>query len=191
VPSGGLPLNVGIVVENVGTTLAVWDAVVNGRPLTERVTTVTGAPVAKPGNVRARLGTTYADLVAFRGGTTGPVAKIVSGGPMMGFAQPDLGCSSTKTTSGLLLLGPESVHAYESTPCIGCGRCVRVCPMNLMPNELSQFLEAEDYETAEAYSVMDCIECGCCAFACPAHRPLVQHMRLGKAQVMLKRRQKK
>jgi electron transport complex protein RnfC len=188
VPAGGLPLTVGIVVENVGTTLAVWDAVVNGRPLTERVTTVTGGPVAKPGNVLARLGTTTADMVEFCGGTSGAVAKIISGGPMMGFAQADMSGPTTKTTSGLLLLGPQSVHAYESMPCISCGRCVGVCPMNLMPNELSQFLEAEDYETAEEYNVMDCIECGCCSFECPAHRPLVQHMRRGKAQVMLNRR---
>lgn len=188
VPAGGLPLNVGIVVENVGTTLAVWDAVVNGQPLTERVTTVTGGPVATPGNVLARLGTTTADMVNFCGGTSGPVAKIISGGPMMGFAQADMSGPTTKTTSGLLLLGPEAVHTYESMPCISCGRCVGVCPMNLMPNELSQFLEAEDYETAEEYNVMDCIECGCCAFECPAHRPLVQHMRRGKAQVMLNRR---
>ncbi|MBT3296722.1 MAG: electron transport complex subunit RsxC [Verrucomicrobia bacterium] len=188
VPCGGLPLNVGIVVENVGTTLAVWEAVVNGLPLTERVTTVTGGPIATPGNVKARLGTSYADLVEFCGGTSGTISKIISGGPMMGFAQPDLACGTTKTTSGLLLLGPDAVQAYESMPCISCGRCVGVCPMKLMPNELSQFLEAEDYETAEAYNVMDCIECGCCAFECPAHRPLVQHMRRGKAQVMLIRR---
>ncbi|NQU38748.1 MAG: electron transport complex subunit RsxC [Lentisphaerae bacterium] len=188
VPAGGLPLSVGVVVENVGTTLAVWDAVVNGRPLTERVTTVTGGSIVQPANVRARLGTTYADLVAFCGGTTGPVAKIISGGPMMGFAQADTSVATTKTTSGLLLLGPDAVHAYESQPCVSCGRCVGVCPMNLMPNELSQFLEAEDYEAAEAYNVMDCMECGCCAFECPAHRPLVQHMRRGKAQVMLNRR---
>jgi len=191
VPSGGLPMDVGCVVENVGTTLAVWDAVVNGRPLTERVTTVTGTPVSKPGNVLARLGTSYQDLVDFRGGTEAPLAKVISGGPMMGFAQDSLEVTTTKTTSGLLLLPPSRVSTFASMPCISCGRCVAACPMYLMPAELSQMLEAEDYETAEELSVLDCIECGCCAFDCPSHRPLVQHMRRGKAQVMLKRRQEK
>ncbi len=191
VPTGGLPMDVGCVVENVGTTLAVWDAVVNGKPLTERVTTVTGDPVAEPGNVLARLGTSYADLVAFCGGTNGDVAKVVSGGPMMGFAQSTFDIATTKTTSGLLLLPPTRVSHFESMPCISCGRCVEACPMYLVPSELSQMLEAEDYETAEELNIVDCIECGCCAFACPAHRPLVQHMRQGKAKVMLKRRQEK
>jgi Na+-translocating ferredoxin:NAD+ oxidoreductase subunit C len=191
VPAGGLPMNVGCVVENVGTTLAVWDAVVNGRPLTDRVTTVTGHPVAEPGNVLARLGTSYADLVAFCGGTNGDVAKVISGGPMMGFAQSALDITTTKTTSGLLLLSPAAVSRFLSMPCISCGRCVDACPMYLVPSELSQMLEAEDYETAEELSIMDCIECGCCAFACPAHRPLVQHMRQGKSRVMLRRRQEK
>jgi electron transport complex protein RnfC len=184
VPSGGLPMDVGAVVENVGTTLAVWDAVVNGKPLTERLTTVTGMPISKPGNIMNRLGTSYADLIEFCGGTTGDVAKVISGGPMMGFAQSSLDISTTKTTSGLLLLPPELVKNYESTPCISCGRCVDGCPMYLMPSELSQMLEAEDYEAARELNVMDCIECGCCAFQCPAHRPLVQHMRQGKGRVM-------
>ena len=188
VPAGGLPLDIGCVVENVGTTLAIREAVINGRPLTERVTTVTGLPVRNPGNVLARLGTSYATLLEFCGGTTGPVAKVISGGPMMGFAQADMACTTSKTTSGLLFLPPGAVSQFASMPCISCGRCLDACPMNLMPNELSQFLEAEDYDSAEAYNVMDCIECGCCAFECPAHRPLVQHMKSGKAFVMAKRR---
>ena len=191
VPSGGLPMDVGTVVGNVGTALAVWDAVVNGRPLIERVTTVTGMPVGKPGNVLARIGTSYADLVEFCGGTTSVPARVVSGGPMMGFAQSSLDITTTKTTSGILLLPPSSVSQFSSMPCISCGRCVDACPTYLMPAELSQMLEAEEYETAEEYNVLDCIECGCCAFVCPAHRPLVQHIRQGKAKVALKRRQEK
>lgn len=191
VPSGGLPMDVSAVVENVGTTLAVWDAVVNGRPLTERVTTVTGYPVREPGNVMARIGTLYSDMIQFCGGTTEEPGKVISGGPMMGIAQHNLEASTTKTTSGLLLLSKKEVIGYESTPCISCGRCVQGCPMNLMPCELSQMLEAEDYDAAEKYCVLDCIECGCCAFQCPAHRPLVQHMRQGKAYVMQKRRNAK
>jgi len=191
VPSGGLPMDVGCVVENVGTTMAVWDAVVNGRPLIERVTTVTGIPVAEPRNVRSRFGTSYADLLSFAGGMRSDAAKVISGGPMMGLAQAGLDVTTTKTTSGLLFLAPSQVRSFSSMPCISCGRCVDACPMYLMPAELSQALEAEDYETAEECSVMDCIECGCCAFACPAHRPLVQHMKQGKAKIALKRRQEK
>ena len=184
-------MDVGAVVENVGTTLAVWDAVVNGHPLTERVTTVTGQPVLKPGNVLARIGTSYSDLVAFCGGLATPAAKVISGGPMMGLAQHSLDVTTTKTTSGLLFLPPGKLETFASLPCISCGRCVAACPSNLLPSELSQMIESEDWETAAEYDVMDCIECGCCAFACPAHRPLVQHMRQGKAWVMAKRREEK
>jgi len=189
VPSGGLPMAVGCVVENVGTTMAVWDAVVNGKPLTERVTTVTGTPVNEPKNVLERIGTPYADLLEFCGGLKTDVAKIISGGPMMGLAQPGIDITTTKTTSGILFLAPKETETFTSMPCIACGRCIQACPMYLVPAELSQMLEAEDYEAADELNVLDCIECGSCAFACPAHRPLVQHMKLGKAKIMLKRRQ--
>ena len=191
VPSGGLPMDVGAVVENVGTCMAIWNAVANSKPITERVTTVTGTPLSSPKNVMARIGTSYSDLIAYCDGASGKVTKVISGGPMMGFAQTSLDVATTKTTSGLLLLAPAEVSTYSSMPCISCGRCVNGCPMNLMPCELSQMLEAEDYEAAEEYNVMDCIECGCCSFQCPAHRPLVQHMRQGKAVVAAKRRAKK
>lgn len=188
VPSAGLPMDVGCVVENVGTTLAIQDAIINGKPVTERVTTVTGNPVTSPKNVMVRLGTSYADLLEFCGSTKSDVAKIISGGPMMGFAQPGLDVCTTKTTSGLLFLGPKEISSYESMPCISCGRCVEACPMNLVPSELSFMLEAEDFEGAQELNVMDCIECGCCSFSCPAHRPLVQHMKQGKSWAMLQRR---
>jgi electron transport complex protein RnfC len=189
VPSGGLPMDVGCVVENVGTVYAVWDAVVNGNPLIERVTTVTGHIVAEPKNVLARIGTSYADLLAFCGGLNGPAAKIISGGPMMGIAQSGLENSTTKTTSGLLFLEPGRVQTYSSMPCIACGRCVDACPMDLLPAELSNRIEAGDYDAAEELNVLDCIECGCCSFSCPAHRPLVQHMKMAKSRIILKRRQ--
>ena len=188
VPSGGLPMDVGAVVENVGTVTAVYDAVVNGLPLTERVTTVTGEVIAEPGNVMNRIGTSFQDLIDFCGGFKEPAAKVIAGGPMMGFAQPNADITTTKTTSGILSLAKGKACSYTSMPCIACGRCVDACPMKLVPSELSQFLEAEDYEGAEEINVMDCIECGCCSFACPAKRPLVQHMRQGKASVMKKRR---
>jgi len=190
VPSGRLPMDVGAVVENVGTTAAVWDAIVNGRPLTKRITTVSGTPVNRPANVHARIGTFYSDLIDFCGGTSGQVAKVISGGPMMGLAQHSLDTTTTKTTSGLVLLPAQCISEYTSMPCIGCGRCIEACPMNLAASELSQMLEAEDYEAAEQQNVMDCMECGCCAFECPAHRPLVQHMRQGKAWVMEQKRKK-
>jgi len=189
VPSGGLPMDVSAVVENVGTAAAICDAVVHGYPLVERVTTVTGKPVVQPGNIRARLGTSFADLVAACGGTRGVVAKVIAGGPMMGLAQFGMEVCTTKTTSGLLLVPPSDVSVFESSPCISCGRCVDACPMRLMPCDLSQMLEAEDYLGAEAMNVLDCIECGCCAYCCPAHRPLVQHMRSGKSRAMLRRKQ--
>ncbi len=186
VPSGGLPMDVGVVVQNVGTALAIRDAVVNGHPLTERVTTVTGLPLAQPKNVMARIGTPYSDLIKFCGGINGVAAKIISGGPMMGLAQSSLDATITKTTSGILVLPAKAVTFYEAMPCISCGRCVEACPVNLMPCDLSQMLEAEDYEAARDCNVMDCVECGCCAYECPAHRPLVQYMRQGKARVSAK-----
>jgi len=188
VPSGGLPMDVGAVVENVGTVAAVYDAVTKGLPLTERVTTVTGGVIAEPGNVLNRIGTSFQDLINFCGGFSAQAAKVIAGGPMMGFAQANTETATTKTTSGILSLGAQLACSYESMPCISCGRCVDACPMKLVPSEMSQFLEAEDYEGAEEINVMDCIECGCCAFECPAKRPLVQHMRQGKAFVMNKRR---
>ncbi len=189
VPSGGLPMDIGCVVENVGTSYAVWDAVSNGRALIERVTTVTGQIVANPMNVLSRIGTSYADLLAFCGGLTAKAAKVISGGPMMGFAQSDLAASTTKTTSGLLFLDAGRIRAFSSMPCISCGRCVDACPMGLLPAELSNRIEAFDISGAETLSVLDCIECGCCAFSCPAHRPLVQHFKMAKSAIMLKRRQ--
>jgi electron transport complex protein RnfC len=188
VPRGGLPMDVGCVVENVSTAFAVYDAVVNGRPLVRRVVTVTGDAVAQPSNLLAPFGTPYADLVAACGGVKGKAAKVVSGGPMMGFTVSSLAVPTGKTTSGLLLLSPKRVSCFTSQACIACGRCVDACPMRLSPAELSQCIEADDIEGAGQIALMDCIECGSCAFVCPARRPLVHHFRRGKAIVAAKRR---
>jgi electron transport complex protein RnfC len=188
VPTGGLPMDVGCVVENVATSLAVWDAVVNGRPLVFRTITISGDAVATPDNLLAPIGTPFAALVAACGGARGRVAKIISGGPMMGFAQASLDVAMNKTSSGLLLLSASRVPGFTSQPCIACGRCIDACPMRLMPAELSQCIEADDIDAAEQNFVMDCFECGSCAFVCPAHRPLVQHMRRAKAVILARRR---
>jgi len=189
VPSGGLPMDVGALVENVGTAVAVWDAVANGRPLTERITTVTGTPVRHPSNILARIGTPFGALIEHCGGLKVAAAKLIAGGPMMGLAQDNAGTATTKTTSGLLALPSEAVSSFSSMPCIACGRCVEACPMQLVPSELSRLIEAEDYDAAAQTNVVDCIECGCCAFVCPARRPMVQHLKRGKSWVMMKRRE--
>ena len=190
VPRGGLPMDVGCVVENVSTACAVYDAVANGRPLVRRVTSVTGDAIRQPSNLLAPFGTLYGDLVAACGGLTRKAAKVISGGPMMGFAVGTLDVPTGKTASGLLLLSAGKVSCFTSQACISCGRCIDACPMRLTPSELSQCVEADDIEGAEQVALMDCIECGSCAFVCPARRPLVHHMRRGKAIVMAKRTKK-
>ena len=178
-----LPIDVGCVVENVGTVAAIADAVEKGKILLSRVTTISGDAVAEPKNVEAPLGTKYADLVAFCGGTKEPPAKVLSGGTMMGFAVSTLAIGTTKTTSGLLLLSKQRVVQYPSPACIHCGRCVRACPMNLNPAEISKAVEANDIKAAEDAHVMTCIECGACSFECPAHRAITQHCRRAKASI--------
>ncbi len=178
-----LPIDVGCVVENVGTVAAIADAVEKGEPLLSRVTTVSGDAVAEPKNVLAPIGTTYADLVAFCGGETEPPAKVISGGTMMGFAVSSLALATTKTTSGLLLLSPRRVFQYTSQACINCGRCLRACPMNLNPASIAKAVEADDIAAAERAFVMDCIECGACSFSCPAHRTITQFCRRAKNSI--------
>ncbi len=190
VPSGGLPMDVGTLVENVGTTLAVADALDSGLPLTERVMTATGDALSQPANLRVRIGTPFDKIIEHCGGTKTPPAKVVCGGPMMGTALPSLAAGVCKTTSGLLLMPQDTVHFFESMACIRCGRCVNYCPMRLMPCTLSEGGEAEDDELLEEYRILDCIECGSCAYVCPAHRPMVQHMKNSKARIALIRRER-
>lgn len=178
-----LPIDVGCVVENVGTVVAIADAVEKGKILLSRVTTVSGDAVVEPKNVEAPLGTKYADLVAFCGGEKEPPAKVLSGGTMMGFAVSTLEIGTTKTTSGLLLLSKKRVIQYTSQACINCGRCVRACPMLLNPAEISKAVEADDIKAAEEVHVMTCIECGACTFGCPAHRTITQFCRRAKNSI--------
>ena len=180
VAPGALPISVGCIVENVATVAAIADAVCDGLPLTSRVTTVAGDGVARPGNVLAPVGTSYAELVAFCGGEKPGVRKVVSGGTMMGFTVPDLDIPTTKTTSGVLLLTGARVFQYASTPCINCGRCLRACPMRLNPAAISRAVESNDIAAAESLGTMNCVECGACAFGCPAYRSLTHLCRRGK-----------
>lgn len=178
-----LPIDVGCVVENVGTVVAIADAVEKGEALLERVTTVSGDAVSEPCNILAPIGVKYTDLVKFAGGEKEQPLKVISGGTMMGFAVPSLDIATTKTTSGVLLLSSRRVFQYSSESCINCGRCVRACPMYISPAEISKAVEADDIADAERAHVMMCIECGACSFVCPAHRTLTQFCRRAKNSI--------
>jgi electron transport complex protein RnfC len=183
VPAGGLPMDVGVLVQNVGTAYAAREAVRRNRPLVERVVCVTGRGVAAPKNVLARIGTTFGDLIAFCGGRLPDAGKVIGGGPMMGVAQYSLDAPVTKGTSGIVVLKQGEVAQFVGDACIRCGRCVRGCPMRLNPSVLSIFAERLRFEDAGEHHVLDCIECGCCAYLCPARRPMVHHFRRAKAEV--------
>ncbi len=190
VVAGGLPMDVGCVVQNVGTLAAICEAVTEGHPLIERLVTVTGTPLVHPGNFVLRLGTPVGKALEFAGGIKGPVGKLILGGPMMGFAQSSLEVAVSKNTSGILLLAPEEVKQFEAGPCLSCGRCVDACPMRLLVSTLSKVCENERYDLAEENYVMSCLECGICTYVCPAGRPNVQHFRRAKAEINARRRKK-
>ncbi len=183
VPSGGLPMDAGCVVQNIATAAAVYDAVVLGQPLIERVTTVTGKIVKNPCNFLVKIGTPVSKLIELANGVTQEPKKLIMGGPMMGFAQKSFDVPICKNSSGVLLLGKQDVSLYESAGCIRCGACYKGCPMHLSAGPMSVAIEAERFDLAEQNHVMDCLECGACAYVCPASRPLVQHLRRAKAQI--------
>ena len=188
VPTGGLPMDVGVVVQNVGTAKAIYDAVAYRKPLTHRVVTVTGPGIKSPKNVLVPIGTPFKDVVDFCGGLSDGARKIIMGGPMMGLAQPNLDVPVVKGTSGILVFEEAQAQLPPEDPCIACGRCVEVCPMHLLPTTLQMLVENERYEDAEKYHVMDCIECGSCSYICPSNRRLVHAIRLGKRKVLEMRR---
>lgn len=183
VPTGGLPLDVGIVVVNVGTAAAIARAVLRGRPLTHRIVSVSGAGIASPKNLLVPIGVSYLALVDACGGLRDGAIRAVAGGPMMGFALGTLDAPVTKGTSGLTIMTRDDVKKADETNCVRCGRCVDVCPVHLVPTKIALAARKKAWGIARAYHIQACIECGCCAYACPASIPLTQLIRMGKAEL--------
>lgn len=184
VKSGQLPITVGAIVQNVGTTLAVYEAVQKHKPLFERIVTVTGVDLPKPSNFLVRIGTSSATLIEAAGGLSESCGKIISGGPMMGKALVTDDVPIAKGSSGILVLKKEETVRKPMRACIRCAKCVHACPMGLNPAFLMRDTVFKDWEVLEKNHVVDCIECGSCSFSCPANRPLLDHIRQGKRTVM-------
>ena len=184
VPPRALPMDVRVVVQNISTSFAIFEAVRYGKPLIERVVTVSGEAISEPNNLLVKTGTLISHLIHECGGLKEGKGKIISGGPMMGFAIQSTDIPVTKGTSGIVALTEkEIVHSESFGPCIRCGRCIDICPMGLMPSMLSIYAEKGFFEGAKEYNLFDCFECGSCAFVCPSKRPIVQLVRLAKTQV--------
>jgi electron transport complex protein RnfC len=188
VPSGGLPADAGVVVNNVGTAAAVADAIKKGMPLIERIVTVTGKGINEPRNLLIKIGTSFREIIEQCGGFNGTPGKVIAGGPMMGIAQYSIDIPVIKGTSGILVLTEEEAKLPEASNCIRCGKCVTVCPINLMPVNISNYSLQDRFEEAEALNAMDCIECGSCSFICPAKRPLVDSIRVAKREILATRK---
>lgn len=184
VASGALPISVGAIVQNVGTTFAVYEAVQKNKPLVERVVTVTGKDVKNPCNIRARIGVPLKNLIDVTGGLPETTGKVISGGPMMGKALASIEIPVTKGTSGVLIVPTLESRRRKMKDCIRCAKCVNVCPMGLNPTLLMNLTEYEIWDRAEKEHITDCIECGSCSYTCPADRPLLDYIRLGKGKVM-------
>ena len=179
-----IPVNVGAIVQNVGTAYAVYEAVMKHKPLFERYTTVTGKRVANPGNFLVRMGTPMADLIEACGGMPEGENKLLAGGPMMGKALTSVDVPVCKGTNSVTILSGDDARRKEPQPCIRCAKCVSVCPMGLEPYLLAKLSAFKNWERAEHEDIVSCIECGSCQFTCPAHRPLLDNIRLGKSTVM-------
>jgi electron transport complex protein RnfC len=184
VPSGKLPLDVGAVVHNVGTAFAVYEAVQKNKPLLERVVTVTGRSVQKPGNYMVRIGTPLGKLLEAAGGIPENTGKIISGGPMMGKALINTDVPVVKGMSGIILVPSEESEREDIRPCIRCAKCLFACPLNLEPYLLMTLSRMSLFERAEKERITDCMECGSCSYTCPANRPLLDYIRLGKSTVI-------
>ncbi|MGA1824681.1 MAG: electron transport complex subunit RsxC [bacterium] len=189
-PPPALPMDVGVVVHNVGTALAVFEAVQFKKPLIERVVSITGPGIKRPRNLLVRLGTTIEELINQCGGLSSNPYKVIMGGPMMGIAQYDLHVPVIKGTSGILVL-PENGTVNEDNEyytCIRCKRCLVACPMELIPSQIGILCEKGKFEELEEYVIMSCMECGSCTYVCPSKRPLVQFIKYGKSELLKRRR---
>ncbi|ERH53644.1 electron transport complex subunit RsxC [Pseudomonas chengduensis] len=184
VPSGGLPADIGILCQNVGTCVAVHEAVVHGKPLISRITTLTGEALARPGNVESLFGTPVGELLQFAGLDTSKLNRLIMGGPMMGFTLPSLEVPLIKTSNCLLAsTAVELPPPPPAMPCIRCGECAEACPASLLPQQLHFFALGQEHEQLKAHNLFDCIECGACAYVCPSSIPLVQYYRAAKAEI--------
>src|SRR5690554_1203845 len=183
VPAGGLPVDAGVVVNNVGTAAALADLLQTGKPLISRVITVTGGGIKEPKNLEVPLGTLLEDVLAYCGGLTDSAGRIVLGGPMTGPAHYRLDLPVVKGTCGLLVQTSEEIGDMEYMDCIRCGKCVEACPFSLLPNYLGLYAEKNRLEEAERYGVMECRECGSCAYVCPSRRPLTQWIKDAKRKI--------
>ena len=179
-----IPINVGAVVQNVGTAFAIYQAVMKNKPLIDRIITVTGKSLQQPSNLLARLGTPFQQLIDECGGLPEDIGKIIGGGPMMGKALLSLDIPMTKGSSGLLIMNEKEARRSMPQPCIRCAKCVNVCAMGLEPYLLSKMCAMEDWEGAEKNGIVSCIECGSCQYTCPSNRPLLDMVRVGKSTVM-------
>ncbi|MFC1699532.1 electron transport complex subunit RsxC [Candidatus Omnitrophota bacterium] len=183
VPSGKLPFDVGVVVNNVATCFAIYEAIYQNKPLYERVITVSGKIVQRPANVKVRLGTSAREIIEFCGGLSDEPAKVIFGGPMMGIAQYTLDVPIIKGTSGILVFDQKESKENPAHPCIRCAKCLQACPMGLDPSRLAQAIEKGRFDLAREYHVLDCIECGICSYACPGNRNIVALVKLAKQRL--------
>ncbi len=188
IPPGKLPSDVGCIVHNIDTAVAIQRAVMRGRPLMRRIVTVTGGALREPKNLKVRIGTSYRELIEAAGGFISEPAKIISGGPMMGTAIFSLDIPVVKGTSAILCLTKEEAFRPEEMNCIRCGKCVGVCPMNLLPLELNGYAIRNELKQVEKNNGLHCLECGSCSFVCPSNRHLVQSIRTAKKQILINKR---
>ncbi len=188
VPAGGLPMDIGALVQNVATSAAISDAVNLGRPLIERIVTVSGAGIKDKKNLRVRFGTPISELINHCRGIQGEPGMVIMGGPMMGLAQSTLAVPAIKGTNAVLVFPKDELHLREPGPCIRCGSCVKACPMFLQPNALGLLVRRDRIDEAEEIRIMDCMECGSCSYVCPSDIPLVHLFRYAKGEVLAKRR---